>query len=157
MFFLLFLAFPSLKLLYITDEINNPIFTFKVIGHQWYWEYEYNIINLNFKTIDNVESIINKELSLNSFRLLDVSDNFLVPLKCQIRLIILSDDVIHSFAIPSLGIKVDAVPGRLNQIRIIIERPGLYFGQCSEICGVNHSFMPIVIEVINLKKWIKNF
>lgn len=155
-FFLIFLAFPSLKILYLTDEINNPLFTFKVIGHQWYWEYEYNLRLLNISDeIDNVDSIINKIIKMDSFRLLDVSEHFFVPIKCQVRLIILSDDVIHSFAVPALGIKVDAVPGRLNQIGMNINRPGLFFGQCSEICGVNHRFIPIVIESLTLKDWLK--
>lgn len=155
-FFLIFIAFPSLKTLYLTDEINNPVFTFKAIGHQWYWEYEYRFLNkyIGFDfDIDLVDSVISKDLILHSFRLLDVSENFVIPIKCQVRLIVLSDDVIHSFAVPSLGIKVDAIPGRLNQIGIIINRPGLFFGQCSEICGVNHRFMPIVIESINLRSW----
>lgn len=154
-FFLIFLAVPSLKILYIRDEINNPIFTFKAIGHQWYWEYEYclNYLNKLFE-IENVESVINKQYILDSFRLLDVNENFYIPLKCQVRLLVLSDDVIHSFAVPSLGIKVDAVPGRLNQIRLLVNRPGLYYGQCSEICGVNHSFIPIVIEVVEMFDWI---
>lgn len=108
--------------------------------------------NLGLETFD---SMINKNLELGSFRLLDVSENFLVPIKCQIRLIILSDDVIHSFTVPALGVKVDAVPGRLNQINLFVNRPGLFFGQCSEICGVNHRFIPIVIESINLLKFIK--
>lgn len=155
-FFLIFLAFPSLKILYLTDEINNPNFTFKVIGHQWYWEYEYNLgIFDQILEFDNVDSIINKVLRINSFRLLDVSENFFIPIKSQVRLLILSDDVIHSFALPSLGIKVDAVPGRLNQIGLYINRPGLFFGQCSEICGVNHRFIPIVVESILLDSWIK--
>lgn len=158
MFFLIFLAFPSLKILYLTDENNNPLFTFKAIGHQWYWEYEYNlsifnkIIKLN---LDNVDSIIKTEINIDLFRLLDVNEHFLIPIKCQIRLLVLSDDVIHSFAVPSLGIKVDAVPGRLNQVNIFISRSGLYFGQCSEICGVNHRFIPIVIEAVKLSKFIK--
>lgn len=155
-FFLIFLAFPSLKILYLTDEINNPLFTFKAIGHQWYWEYEYNLnIIKKLFNLDNVDSIIKTDLNSNSFRLLDVSDHFYVPINCQIRILVLSDDVIHSFAVPALGIKVDAVPGRLNQINIFINRSGLYFGQCSEICGVNHSFIPIVIEAIKLSKFIK--
>lgn len=156
-FFLIFLAFPSLKILYLTDEINLPMFTFKAVGHQWYWEYEYNFVKNNYNLLDNkenVDSIINKTLNLDSFRLLDVRENFYIPLKCQIRLMVLSDDVIHSFAVPSLGIKVDAVPGRLNQINLFINRTGIYFGQCSEICGVNHRFIPIVIEVLSLNKWI---
>nr|AZL93223.1 cytochrome c oxidase subunit 2 [Eurytoma sp. ZJUH_2016013] len=158
MFFLIFLAIPSLKVLYLTDEINSPIFTFKAIGHQWYWEYEYNL-NLSNKyleiKLDNIDSIMNKNYSLNSFRLLDVSESFIIPMKCQVRLMVLSDDVIHSFALPSLGIKIDAVPGRLNQISLNINRPGMFYGQCSEICGVNHSFMPIMIESIKLSKFIK--
>lgn len=143
----------------MTDEINNPIFTFKVIGHQWYWEYEYNlnyIFNkvLNRYNIINVESIIETNINLDSFRLLDVSEKFYIPIKCQIRLLIISDDVIHSFALPTLGIKVDAVPGRLNQVRILFNRPGIFYGQCSEICGVNHRFIPIVIESTNLINWL---
>lgn len=152
-FILIYLAFPSLKVLYITDELNNPLFTFKAIAHQWYWEYEYYFnFKINEFIVDNFDSIINKTVELNRFRLLDVSENFLIPIKCQIRLLVLSDDVIHSFAVPSLGLKVDAVPGRLNQIRINVDRAGLFYGQCSEICGVNHRFMPIVIEVTKLKK-----
>lgn len=159
MFCLIFLAIPSLKILYITDESNEPLFTFKVIGHQWYWEYEYSLRLLEENSLiefNNVDSIINRNLNIDSFRLLDVSENFCIPIKCQIRLIVLSDDVIHSFAVPSLGIKVDAVPGRLNQVNILVNRPGLFFGQCSEICGVNHRFMPIVVESIRLIKFLKN-
>lgn len=158
--FLVFLAIPSLKILYLTDEMNFPLFTFKIIGHQWYWEYEYNLIfnkKLTGFDVDNTESIINKSFEVNSFRLLDVRENFYIPIKCQIRLLVMSDDVIHSFAVPSLGLKVDAVPGRLNQINLLVNRPGLYFGQCSEICGVNHRFIPIVLEVVSLANWIKNF
>lgn len=165
-FFLLFLAVPSLKILYLTDEINNPTFTFKVIGHQWYWEYEYrlHILDCIYKddymivTIgprpDNTESMIEKELGIERFRLLDASETFQIPYKTQIRLIVTSDDVIHSFAVPALGIKIDAVPGRLNQVALNIDRPGLYYGQCSEICGVNHRFIPIVIESIRLEEWL---
>lgn len=155
-FFLIFMAFPSLKILYLTDEINRPIFTFKAIGHQWYWEYEYDFLKLmKIKNLETVDSIIRNVIIEDSFRLLDVSDHFFIPIKCQIRLLILSEDVIHSFAVPVLGIKVDAIPGRLNQIGLIINRPGLYFGQCSEICGVNHRFIPIVIETFNLKNFLK--
>lgn len=142
--------------MYITDEINRPVFSIKIIGHQWYWEYEYNFKNLKnlIVNFENVESIIDKNLEVNSFRLLDVSENLILPIKCQLRLIILSDDVIHSFAIPSIGIKVDAVPGRLNQVSLLINRPGLFYGQCSEICGVNHRFIPIVIESVRFKNFI---
>lgn len=156
-FLLFFLAIPSLKILYLTDENNNAIFTFKVIGHQWYWEYEYNLFFLDKDFVYNcsTDSIIELNNYLDNFRLLDVTKHFFIPIICQIRLLITSEDVIHSFTVPSLGVKVDAVPGRLNQINILICRPGLFYGQCSEICGVNHRFMPIVIESINLLKFIK--
>lgn len=154
-FFLIFLAVPSLKILYLTDEIKNPIFSVKVLGHQWYWRYEYNdFISINF------DSFIIDSLSIDNFRLLDVDNRLILPIQCQIRLLISSLDVIHSFAIPSLGVKVDALPGRINQIMVNINRSGLFFGQCSEICGINHRFMPIVLEAVKLNKfldWIKRY
>nr|AFV07466.1 cytochrome oxidase subunit II [Nycterophilia coxata]AFV07467.1 cytochrome oxidase subunit II [Nycterophilia coxata]AFV07468.1 cytochrome oxidase subunit II [Nycterophilia coxata]AFV07469.1 cytochrome oxidase subunit II [Nycterophilia coxata]AFV07483.1 cytochrome oxidase subunit II [Nycterophilia coxata] len=153
---LLFIAFPSLRLLYLLDEINEPMITLKSIGHQWYWKYEYSDFN-------NIEfdsyMIPSNEMSLNSFRLLDVDNRVILPMNIQIRMLVSAADVIHSWTIPSLGVKIDATPGRLNQISFMINRPGLFFGQCSEICGANHSFMPIVIESIPLKyfiKWINN-
>nr|AFV07503.1 cytochrome oxidase subunit II [Nycterophilia natali] len=153
---LLFIAFPSLRLLYLLDEINEPMITLKSIGHQWYWKYEYSDFN-------NIEfdsyMIPSNEMSLNSFRLLDVDNRVILPINIQIRMLVSAADVIHSWTIPSLGVKIDATPGRLNQISFLINRPGLFFGQCSEICGANHSFMPIVIESIPLKyfiNWINN-
>nr|QST21673.1 cytochrome c oxidase subunit II [Apocrypta bakeri] len=155
-FFLIFLAIPSLKILYLTDEMNNPSLSIKVIGHQWYWSYEYD----DFKSI-NFDSFMIKESDFsNNFRLLDVDNRMILPYENQIRLLVNSSDVIHSFAMPSMGVKIDAVPGRINQISMMIKRPGLFFGQCSEICGVNHSFMPIVIESTNMENfinWIKEF
>nr|YP_009526473.1 cytochrome c oxidase subunit II [Pteromalus puparum]AYM35233.1 cytochrome c oxidase subunit II [Pteromalus puparum] len=151
-FFLMFLAIPSLKILYLSDEMNLPNITIKIIGHQWYWSYEYN----DFKSI-NFDSFMLKNEN-NLFRLLDVDNRMILPYNIQTRMLINSLDVIHSFTIPTLGLKVDAVPGRINQISVLIKRPGLYFGQCSEICGVNHSFMPIVLESTNLNyfiEWIK--
>lgn len=157
--FLLFLAIPSLKILYLSDEIIKPLLRIKVIGHQWFWEYEYIFkLNLSKIKIFNYESLI-KLIDfdkLDQFRLLDVSKNLYIPLNRQIRLIILSDDVIHSFTVPALGVKVDAVPGRLNQINLFVNRPGIYYGQCSEICGVNHRFIPIVVETIRLTKFLLN-
>nr|AZL93508.1 cytochrome c oxidase subunit 2 [Torymus sp. ZJUH_2016035] len=156
MIFLLCLALPSLNLLYLSDEMDSPVFSVKAIGHQWYWSYELNDFNsINF---DSFMLPLNEDDSM--FRLLDVDNRLILPVNNQIRLLVNSSDVIHSFALPSLGIKVDAVPGRLNQIKMNIIRPGLYFGQCSEICGVNHSFMPIVIEATSLKNflnWLKLF
>nr|UVN15304.1 cytochrome oxidase subunit 2 [Nasonia longicornis] len=152
MILLIFLAVPSLKILYLTDEINIPNITVKIIGHQWYWSYEYN----DFKMI-NFDSFMIKDS--NMFRLLDVDNRMILPYNTQVRMLINSTDVIHSFTIPSLGVKVDAVPGRINQISSMIKRPGVFFGQCSEICGVNHSFMPIVLESTSMNmfiNWIKN-
>nr|YP_010726207.1 cytochrome c oxidase subunit II [Diprion wenshanicus]WDY84656.1 cytochrome c oxidase subunit II [Diprion wenshanicus] len=152
---LILIAMPSIHLLYLTDEINKPLITIKTIGHQWYWSYEYS----DFKNIE-FESYMNKYINLNSFRLLDVDNNTVMPFNTNIRMIISSNDVIHSWTIPSLGKKIDAIPGRLNQISLYIKRPGLMFGQCSEICGANHSFMPIVVESIPMfffLKWINSF
>nr|AAF98016.1 cytochrome c oxidase II [Macrosoma sp. MC-2000] len=152
---LIFIALPSLRLLYLLDELNNPLITLKSIGHQWYWSYEYSDLN-------NIEfdSYMIKSNDLNNFRLLDVDNRIVLPMNNQIRIMVTATDVIHSWTIPSLGIKVDANPGRLNQSSFFINRPGIFFGQCSEICGANHSFMPIVIESIPIKNfinWINNY
>nr|WCK12015.1 cytochrome c oxidase subunit II [Thelaira macropus] len=149
---LLFIAFPSLRLLYLLDEINEPTITLKSIGHQWYWTYEYS----DFKNIEFDSYMIPyNELSMDSFRLLDVDNRIVIPMNSQIRMLITSTDVIHSWTIPTLGVKIDATPGRLNQINFYSSLPGLFFGQCSEICGANHSFMPIVLESISMNKFIK--
>lgn len=154
---LIFIALPSLRLLYLLDEINSPSLTLKTIGHQWYWSYEYSdFINIEF----DAYIIPTNELNINSFRLLDVDNRIILPINNQIRILISAADVLHSWTIPSLGVKVDATPGRLNQTNFFINRPGLFFGQCSEICGANHRFIPIVIERIPTKffiKWISNF
>nr|QXJ42683.1 cytochrome c oxidase subunit 2 [Poecilocoris druraei] len=148
---LIFIALPSLRLLYMMDEMNNPMMTIKVIGHQWYWKYEYSDFqDLEF---DSYMMPLN-EMENNGFRLLDVDNRTVLPMNSQIRLLVTAADVIHSWAVPALGIKIDAVPGRLNQGTINIERPGLMYGQCSEICGANHSFMPIVVESTPMKNFI---
>jgi cytochrome c oxidase subunit 2 len=153
---LIFIAIPSLRLLYLLDEINSPCITLKTIGHQWYWRYEYS----DFKNIEFDSYIIpTNELNENSFRLLDVDNRIILPINNQIRILVSAADVLHSWTIPALGVKVDATPGRLNQTNFLINRPGLYFGQCSEICGANHRFIPIVIERIptkNFIKWVSN-
>lgn len=149
---LLFIAFPSLRLLYLLDEINKPSLTIKTIGHQWYWSYEYS----DFKNIEFDSYIIpTNELEENGFRLLDVDNRIILPTNSQIRVIVSAIDVLHSWTVPALGVKIDATPGRLNQTNIFINRSGLYYGQCSEICGVNHSFIPIVIESIPSKYFIQ--
>nr|YP_010626053.1 cytochrome c oxidase subunit II [Inocellia biprocessus]WBK02851.1 cytochrome c oxidase subunit II [Inocellia biprocessus] len=153
---LIFIALPSLRLLYLMDELNNPLITLKSIGHQWYWSYEYTDFLKN--SFDSYMIQVNN-LTKSSFRLLDVDNNVVLPFMAQIRLLATATDVIHSWTVPSLGVKIDATPGRLNQTNFFMNQPGLFFGQCSEICGANHSFMPIVIESTSLKNflnWLKN-
>nr|WCJ52990.1 cytochrome c oxidase subunit 2 [Mindarus keteleerifoliae] len=152
---LIFIALPSLHLLYLMDEIKSPILTIKIFGHQWFWSYEYS----DFSKIE-FDSYMTNNNNKETFRLIEVDNKTILPFKSNIRLLISSDDVIHSWTIPSLAIKMDAIPGRMNQINLFMNRPGQFFGQCSEICGINHSFMPIQIESINMNKfiyWIKNF
>nr|YP_010721200.1 cytochrome c oxidase subunit II [Parnassius stoliczkanus]WDS46325.1 cytochrome c oxidase subunit II [Parnassius stoliczkanus]WEF74821.1 cytochrome c oxidase subunit II [Parnassius stoliczkanus] len=154
---LIFIALPSLRLLYLLDELNNPLITLKSIGHQWYWSYEYS--DFNNIEFDSYMVQYNKNI-LENFRLLDVDNRIILPMNNQIRIMVTATDVIHSWTIPSLGVKVDANPGRLNQTSFFINRPGIFFGQCSEICGANHSFMPIVVESISIKNfinWINNY
>nr|QLX47598.1 cytochrome c oxidase subunit II [Eutomostethus vegetus] len=155
MIMLIFIAMPSIHLLYLTDENNFPLMTVKAIGHQWYWSYEYT----DFKQIEFDSYMKNYKEYMNSFRLMDVHNNLILPFNTQMRMLVTSTDVIHSWTIPSLGKKIDAIPGRLNQISLFIKKSGLFFGQCSEICGTNHSFMPIVIESIPMNfflNWINN-
>nr|YP_009509580.1 cytochrome c oxidase subunit II [Pilumnus vespertilio]AUN44997.1 cytochrome c oxidase subunit 2 [Pilumnus vespertilio] len=148
---LIFIALPSLRLLYLLDEVNNPIMTLKTIGHQWYWSYEYSdFLNLEFDSY----MIPSNELNPSDFRLLDVDNRTVIPMNTQIRIIISAADVIHSWTVPALGVKADAIPGRLNQTSFLTTRPGLFFGQCSEICGANHSFMPIVIESVSTNSFL---
>nr|YP_009349898.1 cytochrome c oxidase subunit II [Pseudorhynchus acuminatus]AQM40072.1 cytochrome c oxidase subunit 2 [Pseudorhynchus acuminatus] len=151
---LIFIALPSLRLLYLLDESMDPMITMKTVGHQWYWSYEYS----DFQTPYEFDSymIPYNEMTNNGFRLLDVDNRIILPMNTQIRMLITAADVLHSWTVPALGVKVDATPGRLNQINFFMSRPGLFFGQCSEICGANHSFMPIVIESVNTKTFIKS-
>nr|ADO23042.1 cytochrome c oxidase subunit II [Setophaga plumbea] len=144
---LVMLALPSLRILYMMDEINEPDLTLKAIGHQWYWTYEYT--DLKELTFDSY-MIPTTDLPLGHFRLLEVDHRVIVPMNSTIRVIVTADDVLHSWAVPSLGVKTDAIPGRLNQTSFLASRPGVFYGQCSEICGANHSFMPIVVESIPL-------
>nr|AIA58094.1 cytochrome c oxidase subunit II [Ceraphron sp. MM-2014] len=141
MMILIFIALPSLQTLYLLDEINTPSMTIKAIGHQWYWSYEYPELTNLFDS-----TMINYSL----FRCLECTNNMIIPYLMKIRMLTTSEDVIHSWTIPNLSIKMDAIPGRLNQTEMIIKYPGLYFGQCSEICGSNHSFMPITLESIKI-------
>nr|QOJ44737.1 cytochrome c oxidase subunit II [Allobates aff. magnussoni AR-2020] len=148
---LIVIALPSLRILYLMDEVSNPDITVKTIGHQWYWSYEYSdFTNLSFDSY----MIPSKDLSPGQFRLLEVDNRMTTPIGVTTRALITAEDVLHSWAVPSLGVKIDAIPGRLNQTSFMIARPGVYYGQCSEICGANHSFMPIVVESIPMKEFL---
>jgi len=137
---LIMIAIPSFRLLYLMDDYSDTTMSIKVIGHQWYWSYSYD--NFYF------DSYLSQDLTPGSFRLLDTDEHLIVPSNVPIRFLVTSTDVIHSWTIPALGIKMDACPGRLNQIGVEIYRAGLYFGQCGELCGINHAFMPITLKVI---------
>jgi cytochrome c oxidase subunit 2 len=142
---LILIALPSLRILYLSEETENHPLILKTIGHQWYWTYEYN----SFKTLE-FDSFI--ETSNNKhFRLLDTDNVIRIPTKTPIQLLISSSDVLHAWTIPSLGVKADSVPGRINCISFIVLLPSFIYGQCSEICGSNHSFMPITLNIIPLK------
>nr|AHA82045.1 cytochrome c oxidase subunit II [Aegypius monachus] len=150
---LIMLALPSLQILYMMDEINEPDLTLKAIGHQWYWTYEYT----DFKdlTFDSY-MVPTTDLSPGHFRLLEVDHRMIVPMESPIRIIVTANDVLHAWAVPALGVKTDAIPGRLNQTSFITTRPGVFYGQCSEICGANHSYMPIVVEstpLTHFERW----
>nr|YP_008080984.1 cytochrome c oxidase subunit II [Cermatobius longicornis]AGA84601.1 cytochrome c oxidase subunit II [Cermatobius longicornis] len=153
---LIFIALPSLRLLYLLDEVSKPNMTLKTIGHQWYWSYEYSdFLDVQFDSY----MIPTQDLPADGFRLLDVDNRTVIPMNAQIRVLITAADVLHSWTLPSMGVKADAVPGRLNQVSFMANRPGLFFGQCSEICGANHSFMPIVLESVPVKTftaWIRS-
>lgn len=173
---LMFIGLPSFALLYSMDEIVDPSITLKVVGHQWYWSYEYSdyisemsdssgepiteIKSINFDSylIPEDELIIPKPYNTGKggkvFRLLEVDNRVVLPVNTHIRVLVTGADVLHSWAVPSLGVKVDSCPGRLNLINIFIKREGVFYGQCSEICGVNHGFMPIVVQSVDLEEYI---
>nr|WNH38306.1 cytochrome c oxidase subunit II [Myrichthys colubrinus] len=145
---LVLIALPSLRILYLMDEINDPHLTVKAIGHQWYWSYEYtDYEDLGFDSY----MIPTQDLSPGQFRLLETDHRMVVPMESPVRVLVTAEDVLHSWAVPAMGVKMDAVPGRLNQTAFVATRPGVYYGQCSEICGANHSFMPIVVEAVPLQ------
>lgn len=148
---LVFIAIPSLRLLYLIDEIHNPVVTLKTVGHQWYWSYEYSdFIKLEFDSY----IVQQEDQQTNTFRLLDTDNRIVLPINSPIRIIVTAADVLHSWAVPRLGVKTDATPGRLNQTSFSINRPGILYGQCSEICGANHRFIPIVIERVSTNQFI---
>lgn len=157
---LVLIAVPSFSLLYSTEELIDPSLTIKVIGHQWYWSYEYS----DFTEYSDGESInfdsymlASNDLPLGTFRLLEVDNRVILPTNTHIRVLVTAADVLHSWAVPSFGFKIDACPGRLSQGALFIKREGVFYGQCSEICGINHGFMPIVVKAVeksNFISWI---
>jgi cytochrome c oxidase subunit 2 len=153
---LMVIAIPSFALLYAADELVDPAMTIKVVGHQWYWSYEYSDYETDDGDSLNFDSYIVQEddLTVGSLRLLEVDNRVVVPTNTHVRVIVTAADVLHCWAVPSFGFKIDACPGRLNQSSIFVQREGVYYGQCSEICGVNHGFMPIVVEAVSLDNYV---
>ena len=156
---LMVIAVPSFGLLYSVDEVVDPSLTVKIVGHQWYWSYEYSDYA---DDLDEEESLLSfdsymlpeDELTKGDLRLLEVDNRMVLPVDTHIRLVVTAADVLHSWTVPSFGVKMDACPGRLNQASLFVQRPGVYYGQCSEICGVNHGFMPIAVEVVSMKDYL---
>lgn len=146
------IAFPSFKLLYLMDSVIDPAITIKAIGLQWFWQYDY----ADYEESINFDSFMipTDELEMGQFRLLEVDNRIVVPVDTRIRILVTAADVIHSFAVPSLGLKMDCIPGRINSTSFLIDREGLYFGQCSELCGTAHGFMPIAVECVSLDKYV---
>lgn len=153
---LFFLALPSIRLLYLIEEDKIPSVNVKVVGHQWYWRYSY----YDFPGIEFDSYITPEDELLNGeFRLLEVDRRLVLPMKSEIGIFVRGADVIHSWALPSLGVKIDAIPGRRNAYRFNRGFCGVYYGQCSEICGANHSFIPIVVESVpevHFIKWVES-
>jgi len=149
------LASPSFSLLYSLDEISNPELTLKILGHQWYWSYEVSDFkscaenhNLKYSSYMLTNESLQENNSIGFFRNLETNKRVVLPTNTHLRLLVTAVDVLHSWTVPSFGVKVDACPGRLNQANLFIKRFGVFFGQCSEICGVNHGFMPIVLLAV---------
>jgi cytochrome c oxidase subunit 2 len=152
---LVVVALPSFALLYSIDEVIDPSVTIKCVGHQWYWSYEYSDFESQIGTL-NFDSymIAQDELNIGDLRLLEVDNRVVLPVNTHIRILVTAADVLHSWAVPSLGIKVDACVGRLNETSLFVLRQGVFYGQCSEICGVGHGNMPIVVEAVTIDDYV---
>ena len=152
---LVIIAVPSFKLLYFMDRTQNPEMTIKATGHQWYWSYDYpDHGNISF----DANIVPDEELKAGQLRLLETDNRVVLPVDTDIRVLLTSDDVIHNWAVPSLGLKLDTVPGRISETWVRIEREGTFYGQCSELCGINHAYMPIAIEAVSktaFAEWVK--
>nr|YP_003331393.1 cytochrome c oxidase subunit II [Aplidium conicum]CAX68842.1 cytochrome c oxidase subunit 2 [Aplidium conicum] len=153
MFFLLSLGLPSFMMMYYLEGESKGDLTYKVIGHQWYWSYENNdFIDYSFDSY----MLPLEEMNVGDNRLLEVDNGLTLPYGSLNRMVITSTDVLHAWALPSMCLKVDAVPGRLNTLSLFSLSPGTFYGQCSEICGINHSFMPIKVEFIGWNDFLKS-
>lgn len=144
------IAFPSFHLLYYMDRTREAEMTLKVTGHQWYWSYDYPDHQITF----DANMVQDGDLQPGQPRLLATDNAIVLPVQTNIRIQLTADDVIHSWAVPALGVKTDSTPGRLNETWARIERPGIYYGQCSELCGVNHAFMPIMIQAVSREEFV---
>jgi heme/copper-type cytochrome/quinol oxidase subunit 1/heme/copper-type cytochrome/quinol oxidase subunit 2 len=152
---LVLIAAPSFSLLYSIDALVEPKITMKAIGHQWFWTYETtDMVSAKDVNFDSY-MVAEDELAIGGLRLLEVDNRLTLPVRTNIRMLITAVDVLHSWTVPAFGLKMDAVPGRLNQVSLYINRPGVYYGQCSELCGVNHSFMPIVVNAVAAEEYVE--
>jgi cytochrome c oxidase subunit 2 len=151
---LVVIAIPSFRLLYYMDKTATPEMTLKVTGSQWYWSYEYpDHGKIAFDSL----MIPDNELKPGQLRLLDVDNRVVVPVDTNIRVLLTSNAVIHAWAVPAFGIKIDTVPGRMNETWMRVTKPGVYYGQCSELCGINHGYMPIAVQAVSkadFAKWV---
>jgi len=154
---LIAIAVPSFALLYSMDEVVDPGVTFKAIGKQWYWSYEISdYVSKDGESIAfDSYMVADDDLEAGQLRLLEVDNRVVLPVNTHIRILVTAADVLHCWTVPALGVKVDGCPGRLNVANMFITREGVYRGQCSEICGVNHAFMPIVVEAVSLEKYLE--
>ncbi len=151
---LVVIAFPSFNLMFYSDRVPEPGVTIKATGNMWYWQYSYPEHDINFDS----NMIVDKDLKANELRLYEVDNQVVIPVNTNVRLLFTAADVIHSWTIPAFGIKKDCVPGRLNEAWINVKQQGIYYGQCSELCGMNHGFMPIAVRAVSkeeFNKWVK--
>jgi len=152
---LVIIAIPSFKLLYYMDTIPETEFRIKVTGHQWYWSYVYpDHGNFTFDAIMKQDD----ELEPGEPRLLATDNYMVIPVNTKIKLQVTAEDVLHSWALPAFGVKIDAIPGRLNEVWIEVKETGTFYGQCSELCGYGHGFMPIAVKVVSREEfdaWVK--
>lgn len=150
---LLVIAVPSFKLMFYMDKAKNPELTLKLTGHMWYWHADYPEHQVGFDS----NLIPDDQLKKGQLRLLEVDNQIVIPVATTVRLLLTGADVVHSWAVPSFGVKKDCVPGRLNETWIYVNKEGIYRGQCSELCGMKHGFMPIVVRVVSkeeFQKWL---